>query len=83
MEADSTSKTDNKFYHSPESAETLSNGDSDRICYICKAIDVEINVYDSKREAEDNNNHIFFAESKIFLCCGNCVNFLSSSLLCQ
>ena len=76
MEADSTTKKDNQFYHNPNSAETLSSeGDEVNICFICKVKDTEVGVRENRILAEENNKSIFFAESKIFLLCQQCYKF--------
>ena len=72
MEADSTNSKYNKYEHSPESADTLSDPDSHTLCYICRARDTEFNIESQRLAAEENKNHIFFAESKIFLLCQGC-----------
>ena len=53
MEPDSTSAKDQIYFHSNESAETLSSPDDIfNVCFICKALDTEINVIENRRQAD-------------------------------
>ena len=62
MEADSSTDKFSHFGHSPHSADTLSNPeDALNVCFICHAKDTEVNISDKRREAEANEQSIFFA----------------------
>ena len=79
--ADSTTSNYHKYHGNPESAETLSNPeDFDNICTICRSKDTEINVDVKQLEAENNNQYLFFAESKVFFALSKLFQILSPAL---
>ena len=81
MEADSTSNY-HIYHRNPERAETLSHPeDFYNICTICRSKDTEINVDVKRREAEDRNQPLCFAESKIFFALSKLFQVSSNAML--